>query len=69
MLLDSGGTAVGLVIPPEHDTETIEGIHSGLAAISQSARKTSGSARGDFAVLEAGLQLGQGCVVSLPLTA
>jgi len=68
MLLDTGGTGVGLVIPPEHDADTINTIRNGLATITHSARKTSGPTRGEFAILEAGLQLGQGCVVSpLPL--
>jgi hypothetical protein len=63
-LLDAGGTAVGMVLPPEHDAEMIDSLRAGLAAISSTSRKMSGPMRGQFAVLEAGLQLGQGCVVS-----
>jgi hypothetical protein len=66
MIVDSGGTAIGLISPPMKNAKLLSDLNRRISRLRALARKHAGSNRGDFIVVEAGLQRGPGSKVCVP---
>lgn len=67
MLLDAGGTGVGLVMPTSHPTHILDKLHHRLLHLRHLGKTPKDPKRGTFPILQAGSQMGQGSKVSAGL--
>lgn len=67
MLLDSGGTGLVLVVPPNHAGVVVDRLGFRMKSLQDVATRTAGASRGDFKVLRVGSHRGPGAKVGIQL--
>ena len=68
IILDCGGTCIGLVSPPCLSLDTISQIGAKLQSLQSVATKTAGQQRRGFKIVLHGIQMGPGSKVDLTIS-